>query len=489
MDAYDRPECLAGTRTDILTVIEHWVKNSTSSQNFFWLFGLAGSGKSAISTTISNLFREKGRLGAFVFFDRDFRSRSDPSTVVRTLAYQLGSFHPSIGTRIAKAIKTTPNICYSPIRLQFQKLVVEPLSSIGDGPFQSPLVIVIDALDECGNAKTRKSLLGVLAEDSARLPFVRTIMMTRAEPDIHFALESQPHICSLELDITLDSNTDDIMQYLRHRMSGIRLTNRHLSLPPDWPGNDHIDELSKRTHGLFVWAKIASDFIDGHDPRKRLHRLLMGQEMTEAEAALDNLYITALDYAGRWGDSDFLAEFHAIIGLVLVARDPLSLSAIDELLYGVLAEGRPSIHTILLLGCIVTHNLKVRVLHPSFVDFLSNRKRCGRQIWYIDKRQQHLRLAVLCLDRMSGTLRRNFCDLALSSRDVERKLPEGLAYSCIFWIEHIDSIGEELNSIVEHVDIFLHSHLLHWLEAMRILNHTRQSVRLLHQLLCCIRVS
>lgn len=469
--------------------MKDWVECSPSGQNFFWLRGLAGSGKSAISTTISNHFLGRGRLGAFIFFDRDFGSRSDPSAVVRTLAYQLGCFNSSIGTRVAAALKNAPSICLSPLRLQFQKLIVEPLSSLEDGPFQSPIVIVIDALDECGNAHARKSLLAVLAEDSAKwAPALRIIMTSRAEPDIHSALESQPHIFSLELDITSDNNADDILRYFRHRISSICTTNKHLSLSPCWPGDNQIAELSKRTHGLFVWAKVASDFIDGHDPRKRLHRLLTGQAMLEAEAALDNLYTTALDSAGRWDDSDFVADFQAILGLVLVARDPLSMSAIDDLLYGILAEGRPSIHTISLLGCILTYRTKVRVLHPSLVDFLSDRRRCGRQVWFMNKKEQHIRLAVLCLDRMSGTLRRNFCNLAISNRDVERDLPEGFAYSCIFWIEHIDCVGEELGLIAEHLDVFLHLHLLHWLEAMRILNHSPRSVRLLHRLLDCIQV-
>src|ERR1700733_5578146 len=99
MDACDRSEGLIGTRLDILSFIEDWVKRPSREHSVLWIHGLAGSGKSAISTTISNRFRELGWLGAFVFFDRDVVARSDPATVIRTLAYQLGNFHTTVGIK------------------------------------------------------------------------------------------------------------------------------------------------------------------------------------------------------------------------------------------------------------------------------------------------------------------------------------------------------------------------------------------------------
>jgi hypothetical protein len=235
-----------------------------------------------------------------------------------------------------------------------------------------------------------------------------------------------------------------------------------------------------------VWAKIACEFIDGHDPRKRLNNLLTGKQMPEAESALDILYQTALEHAGRWDDPDFVTDFQVILGIVLAAQDPLSASAIDSLLYT--ADGRPSIHTISLLGCVLCRTPKVRVLHPSFVEFLSNKERCRKQIWFIDLDYHRIRLAILCLDRLTGVLKRNICNLTLRSA-AEGSLPEDVSYACIFWIEHIDLLQESVTSIAEHVDTFVHLHLLHWLEAMSVLRRSRQSARLLRRLLCCITVS
>jgi hypothetical protein len=132
MDASDRAECLPGTRVAIIKLVTDWALDPTTTQNALWVHGLAGMGKSTLSTTVANRFREMGCLGAFVFFSRDVAERSNPATVIRTLAYQIGSFHPRVGTAISTAIEKFPGVCLSPLSVQFQKLLVEPLASVID---------------------------------------------------------------------------------------------------------------------------------------------------------------------------------------------------------------------------------------------------------------------------------------------------------------------------------------------------------------------
>lgn len=47
---------------------------------------------------------------------------------------------------------------------------------------------------------------------------------------------------------------------------------------------------------------------------------------------LNALYQMALESAGLWDDDDFVADFQAIIGMMLVLRNPLSSIAINHLL-------------------------------------------------------------------------------------------------------------------------------------------------------------
>jgi hypothetical protein len=130
MDASSRAECLPGTRVDLLRTISEWAQNPADERRLFWLYGLAGCGKTTLATTIANIFRQQGYLGAFLFFDRDATERSNPSTVIRTLACQLGEADPRIGLAISDVIEEIPGIIRSPLRFQFLKLLIEPLSSI-----------------------------------------------------------------------------------------------------------------------------------------------------------------------------------------------------------------------------------------------------------------------------------------------------------------------------------------------------------------------
>ena len=58
----NRPQCLDGTRVDLLQQIREWA-SSSDSPNIFLLTGIAGTGKSTIARTVAEEFKEKKKLG------------------------------------------------------------------------------------------------------------------------------------------------------------------------------------------------------------------------------------------------------------------------------------------------------------------------------------------------------------------------------------------------------------------------------------------
>ena len=486
MDASDRAECLPGTRVAIMQRIIDWALDPTNTQNALWVHGLAGMGKSTLSTTVANRLREMGHLGAFLFFSRDVAARSNPSTVIRTLAYQIGLFHAPAGVAISKAIENFPGICVSPLRVQFQKLLVEPLASVNKNAIPGTLVLVIDSLDECGTPKKREGLLEVFTEQMVQLPsYIRMLIMSRSEHDICCAFRCRGQFLEHELNIMSGCNSDDIWLYLQHRMARIRSKTMALSPGLQWPSESDIRELAHRASGLFVWASTASDFIDGYDPLKRMNIVLNGAVTSGAMNALDVLYRTAMWSSENWEDGDFVEDFTAIMGLVLVVQHPLSSTAIDHLLG---KPRRPCSYTISHLGCLIQQMPTVRPLHPSFADFLTSRSRCGRDIWFFDRNPCKLKLVILCLRRLNQVLRQNMCDLTLSVDPSGESLPEDVEYACIFWIEHLCAIQEGHPSVITYLDVFVNQHLLHWIEAMSILKESRKAIRLLDNLLVWMKV-
>ena len=482
MEASGRPECLPSTRQDVLNKIVDWATDPSDIRNVLWLQGLAGSGKSTISTTIASFFRNMGRLGAFIFFDRAFPERSHPSKVIRTLAYKLGSFDRRIGAAICNAVDTFPSINDSSLHVQFAKLIIEPLESLMILKTEGPIVVVFDALDECGNPTERDALVTLLGTELSRLPSVIRILATsRQVDDITVAFEDQPNILTQQLEVSSEIGSRDIVRYFEHQLGIIR-RKRKVRLGPDWPGDEIIRELGARSCGLFVWASTVTKFINGFDPGARLAVILQGETVSGAQTALDDLYKTALENAYPWDDSDFLQHFRTVFEIILVLQHPLTTTTLDRLID--LPEGRGSSLAVIPLACVVTHSPTIRLLHPSFADFLFSRPRCGRDMWHFHAVICHRHLAIKCLDRLSsGSLKRNVCSLTLSTTP-KNVIDDDVAYACMFWIHHICSINENegVPSVLTRLEIFLKRHLLHWFEAMSILGKSKDTIVLLDDL-------
>ena len=332
MNASSRPECLPDTRQDLLKSLADWLTTPSPDQNILWLHGLAGSGKSTISTTLAEYFRALGRLGAFMFFDRNNPSSSELATVVPTLCYKLASFDPTIRAAVCAQIERDPSITEASLRVQFTKLLREPLSSLAVLHNKGPVIIVLDAFDECGNASSRRDLLALLTRDLAKFPpAFRFLITSRREPDIEAAFSHCSNIVARELNIMNDANLLDISSYFHHHLSSFQ-GHPIFQLASDWPGEEKIEALTQSSAGLFIWASTAIKFIaEGLHPEQQLS-VLLHPHPGEAESALDALYSTALHTSGNWDRDGFATDFHSVLGVIVTTGKPLLDITIDHVL-------------------------------------------------------------------------------------------------------------------------------------------------------------
>ena len=208
---YDRDQrCLPGTRQDILDLICDWIDSKRPNHNIFWLRGPAGSGKSTIASTLAAQLHDKahglarlglGSLGATFFCKRDDDTLNHPKLVLPTIAFRLASSYPVLTAGIVAALKENPDVGESPIANQFQELIVQPLSTLPNDLDVSPVVIIIDALDECGDVKTRQTLLKCL-RNACDLPvWFKFLVTSRPMDDI------KPHFDPLQCGHEIDTRT------------------------------------------------------------------------------------------------------------------------------------------------------------------------------------------------------------------------------------------------------------------------------------------
>ena len=92
-------KCYPGTRERVISEITRCIEKG---EPICWLNGPAGSGKSAISHAVAELYAAKGRLAADFFFLRGAGNRSKIAGLIPTLAYQLSISLPRTKSFILK---------------------------------------------------------------------------------------------------------------------------------------------------------------------------------------------------------------------------------------------------------------------------------------------------------------------------------------------------------------------------------------------------
>src|SRR3984885_3279870 len=148
--------CLPHTRGDVIDEINEWINrpNGDDVPCIFYLSGVAGSSKSTIAHTIAHRYNQLGRLGSSFCFDHADQTNRRPDNIFSTIARELADLDPQRKRILWLTVKDKRSlrVTHAP-REQFENFILKPakdMNTIG------PVVIVIDAVDECGDERSRK---------------------------------------------------------------------------------------------------------------------------------------------------------------------------------------------------------------------------------------------------------------------------------------------------------------------------------------------
>ena len=477
--------CLRGTRKDVLFQIEQWLLYE-QEKRILWVNGPAGSGKSTIARTFAETCFSDGRLGASFFCSRDIRDGCNLRVIFPTLAFQLAQRYPQFRNPLLRILRAEPNAGKGSLSSQLGNLVVRPLKAT-----KMSTLIIIDALDECEDREPTSTLLSVLSHFVRQIPNVKIFIASRPEPHIQegFRLESLHSITSAFRlhDVDRSSVDEDIKLYLRTRLTEINGPKGH-KIPEGWPNPHEIDILCEKAAGLFIYASKLIEFVKSKDhlPTERLERIVQSQGTTH-EAWIDLTYTQTLKLVFQDVDPDgqkFYSHCRTIFGAVSVAFHPLSTKVLFDLVrkYGTPSQIRTILHLLhSLLDVPDSEDDPIRVFHPSFIHFLSDRTRCKDERFFIDTSVHHENILFSCLDLMKGRLKKNICDLDdyavlgdVRDLPARRKACIGgsLEYACRFWTRHLASLsgdGPHIERVRETIDEFFTNLLLCWIEVLSIM--------------------
>ncbi|KAF5317932.1 hypothetical protein D9619_012219 [Psilocybe cf. subviscida] len=406
--------CLQGTRRMVLTTIMGWAQDADPDRPpVFWLNGLAGIGKTTIAHTIASWLDEKNQLAGSFFFLRSDDHLKDARLVFPTLALQFSQIDPLVRTRLVEVLENDPSCVTRSLSIQFDKLILDPISAAS---FSKPLILVLDALDECQPTSFTAAILHILVSNIQKIPFLRVFITSRPEAHIREALgivvgDSVHRKLVLHENIEIQQEVEeDIRLYLKTSLQEIWNRDK----PGEWPSAADLETLVQQSGKLFIYAATAIRFIGGNrslNVDRQLRNLLKLQKKhapntdVEPYMHLDQLYLTILETAFAiidTKDTYYNVRFRHIVGSIVLMQKALPVGSLAAFLgdYDVadIKQTLYYLHSIFIVPDEPSQALQT--YHLSFPNFVTNPKRCTNSDAYIDSQKQERYLFLRCLHTM-----------------------------------------------------------------------------------------
>jgi sugar lactone lactonase YvrE len=182
----------------------------------------------------------------------------------------------------------------------------------------------------------------------------------------------------------------------------------------------------------------------------------------------------------------FKRDFHAIVGVIILLADPLSVNGLSGLIgmqERTIVARLDAFHSVLSVP--TDSGTAVRILHRSFREFLVNTK---EKDFHVNEEVTHREILSHCLRVMRTGLKHNVCDLSsygtlredIASQVIDRHIPQALQYSCHYWVYHLEKSGNQ--SWRKDIFSFLKEFFIHWLEAMSLMRLAAEAVSIISAL-------
>ncbi|KAH8797291.1 WD40-repeat-containing domain protein [Flagelloscypha sp. PMI_526] len=463
-----RQSCTPGTRIAILqrlldwaTLLEPELKNS-----LFWLYGLAGTGKTTILRDICERLQKLDVLASSYFCSIQLSS-GDVRHLVPTIARHLASRSPAFRVALVSRLQRNPDLFFADLAPQFEYLLCKPWKTAArENHGCATNVVIIDALDECDRGEEFLSLL-LDAIDDSKLDGVQFIVSSRPVPHLLKKVrELRPDSPQVSLhEVPKEEVNGDIKRYLE----------ANLVLP-----SLQIDELVVRADGLFIYASTLVKYLLPSRPLAPLElerRLKKTLAQKPEKISINSLYKEIVEVALSIGDEEATRGRWSILHAILCAAEPPSAAAIAELLgvdLHIVTAVVDSLYSVLF---ITGAGGPICIFHASFHDFIVSsidvEFRCHPD-------RTHSVLARSCLTEMTRSLRFNICHLESSfvpDADLDPPLAERI-------VRHCDKKSQsnhlpQLERVLEAKGIF-------WMEVMSLLGDIRRCKEVLMELMSLI---
>jgi hypothetical protein len=386
---------------------------------------------------------------------------------------------------------------------QFEQLIYNPIRTTAHTVDKLYKVLVIDAIDECVNPRVVSAFIKLVLESEIPL---KVFISSRDESLIRDTFSSGDNKAKNFYlhDIEKDVVQKDIRKYLETSLANIRDKHCH-GTAEKWPLKPDLEALVAHSGTLFIYAATAVRYIHDGDEfyKSRLSEMVIHglESVDKFQTDLDVLYVHILEKAWKGKEKHEADALRDLVSIIIFLRTPLPMEAIASL-------SERNAHSDLLPLTSVIHipehlEAVVAPFHASFPDFITNANRCSPERCHsfrsLVASEGHKLLALKCLKQMNRSLKYNICEIPkeftvsrrerMNSPENVGKISEALKYSCIYWAAHLAEVKIFDPELTDALCVFLHKHLLHWMECLSTLSELQTGLKSLGSIVNVLLVS
>ncbi|KAI0959138.1 hypothetical protein AcW1_004054 [Taiwanofungus camphoratus] len=419
-----------------------------SSRSLLWLNGIPGSGKTVLTSAVIEQLKDSFTPLLYYYCDLRDLGSIRPATLFRTLIAQMITGRPRMSHRLLENLSERMKTGLAPPE-GIQDLQVLLLDAIGK---TEPVIIVIDALDEC---TSRDELLLPLIDLVSRAN-VRLLVSSRREHDILEVFEKHE---AYSIGLGGQDLQEDMRNYVRYALQ----TNKRLKAI----SRDHEDEFIsiflEKADGMFRWVQYQFDRIN-----KSLTPGNAKNILANLPKRLNSVYERILRSIEDGGEESAEIARRTLLWLVSATR-PLTLSelreaiaidtAISTLSNDLLVFNEDVILEI--CGSLVNYDRESQIVtlsHYSVKEFLlsiSKDSPDSLQRFRISLPDAHVELSMLTLTYL---LFDDFdCGPCMTPESSGTRLDHHrfFNYAALQWLMHVKEVSEDNDRLLELLDDFL----------------------------------
>ncbi|KAG8830758.1 hypothetical protein FRC18_007636 [Serendipita sp. 400] len=482
--------CTADTCETVLKELMDWGRDPTR-EKVCWLTGMAGTGKTTIAYTLCERLEREGILGASFFCSTTEDETHNMLNLLPTIAYALGARSQRMADAVLRALEDKP-VAGMNYEDTFSALIRSP-ASIDKSPFYGKTrIVVLDGFDQVNDRKTFDTISSLIIKHSDTVA-LKFLILSWPRSNRH------PQLWRYDLDERPKREVRrDIKVYVEHRLGS--LAERLDDASKGWPTKEQVDLVVDRASNLFLYAATVCSYVGEEDDdqiKRRLKAVIDNAPVRgttrSPTSKLYALYAQITTAASRRCNLDI----HEVLGLIIVARDHLSLQSIASLLFendGVEETSRVSAALSTLRSVLsVPDDPKqgIRVIHASFLDFLTDPAH-SRKPYHHERPECHWKLARRCLSLMSRLLNKDdiggLWDPDASLADIRKRsnISSAFEYACVHWGTHVMKVYKHKPELAKDLEpeiaSFFDIRVLRWLAHMSVLGKLDQGVVSLRKL-------